>query len=753
MPTMKIERFVIRNFRKLKRTSIELTNESTIFVGANNSGKTSAMDALIIFLGDKDKNKNRKIRTDDITLCNWEEINKLGRKWATSTDENKKLKLDIWRSNLPSLDVWINVDISQIHQISHLIPTLDWSGGQLGVRIQFEPKNDKTLEKLYTDFRQAKLAADGTVKAANIKETNDKTFSLWPKSMREFLDKKIHDYFGFCCFLLDPDNPDKLPDNQVALENKPFDGLFSIHVINAQREFSDNSSDESNRHILAKQLRDYYDAHLNPSDLPDVKDVAALQAIDEAQNIFDRKLKESFEPALKDLSKMNYPGFYNPEIILTSKLNPVESITHKSGIQFDVPRHKESELKPEQVKLLEESKLEPELLRLPEDYNGLGYRNLISMLFRLVQFRDEWQRKYKASKPESIIEPLQLVLIEEPEAHLHAQAQQVFIKKAYEILRTDISEPDQLTTQLVVSTHSSHIAYETPFTSLRYFKRISPDSEFPIPCAKVVNLSEVFGKDDETLKFATRYLKTTHCDLFFADAAILVEGEAERMLIPHFIEHKYPNLQRSYTTVLAIGGSHAHRLKSLIEALDLRTLVITDLDSIKEGTAVKVRPKRNKKYGTGNTTLKDWHPEISDQDELLDLLAEKKVTANGQIRMAYQCPFKVKFNGKEVEAIPYTFEDALTLTNIKLFNRYKDKTTGMLKKMCLAAGKENFEEACNAMYNALEGVKAKMALDVLFSFDPNKLIIPSYVAEGLQWLEEKFEQNTFPKTNEEEISK
>ena len=40
----------IQNFRKLKACRVEIAERETIFVGANNSGKTSAMDALILFL-------------------------------------------------------------------------------------------------------------------------------------------------------------------------------------------------------------------------------------------------------------------------------------------------------------------------------------------------------------------------------------------------------------------------------------------------------------------------------------------------------------------------------------------------------------------------------------------------------------------------------------------------------------------------------------------------------------------------------
>lgn len=147
-----------------------------------------------------------------------------------------------------------------------------------------------------------------------------------------------------------------------------------------------------------------------------------------------------------------------------------------------------------------------------------------------------------------VIEPLHIVLIEEPEAHLHAQVQQVFIRKAYSVLTNHrfIKENSNFATQLVISTHSSHIARESNFADLRYFKRLAENSTNIIATSKVINLSDVFGENDETDKFVTRYLQTTHCDLFFADAVILVEGSAENMLVPHFIRNNILNYIKIY---------------------------------------------------------------------------------------------------------------------------------------------------------------------------------------------------------------
>ncbi len=67
---MKIKFIEIYNFRKLKNCKVEFSDSQTLLVGANNSGKTSAIDALICFL-----DKQKKISSTDITLSNWKHFN------------------------------------------------------------------------------------------------------------------------------------------------------------------------------------------------------------------------------------------------------------------------------------------------------------------------------------------------------------------------------------------------------------------------------------------------------------------------------------------------------------------------------------------------------------------------------------------------------------------------------------------------------------------------------------------------------
>ncbi|HCG6535843.1 TPA: AAA family ATPase [Vibrio parahaemolyticus] len=777
---MKIAHIDIQNFRKLKNCRVELAEANTILVGANNSGKTSAMDALIMFLR---KSKRKELSTTDITLANWNNIDQIGANWVSTGEERQPdLTQDIWREQFPSIDIWLDVDVSQIHYVRHLLPNLDWDGGLLGARLILEPKDP---EELYKAYVSAHSAAQATLASRNGKNGNNNSsaLTLWPTSMRDFLDRNLQSYFTVNAYVLDPNlanltQPQPFKEYMEVMENDPFDGLFKVDIINAQRGFSDPNSGEGSTNSerrLSAQLRSYFDKHLNPNELPEESDLDALEAMEAARVAFDEKLKSSFSNAIGELEGLNYPGFSDPQILLSSKVNPLEGLNHDSAVQFNV---------------LRDNSTSQEGFCLPEKYNGLGYQNLISMIFNLIRFRDEWMRVGKAGKREENsskrIEPIHLMLIEEPEAHLHAQVQQVFIKKAYSVLRahSDLGGKKQFSTQMVVSTHSSHITHETDFTGLRYFRRIPVATARDVPCASVVNMSTIFGIERkkqangqdpeeqrriETAQFATRYLRTTHCDLFFADAAILIEGPAERMLVPHFIRNHCPELDKSYISLLEIGGSHAHRLRPLIEALGIPTLIITDLDSLeKEDTGEKnakgepkfktnkARPKIGQNQLTGNDTLKTWAPSATDLDEVIGGSSEKKTASCGKVRVAYPSKIIVTLppDNKGLtgfrSAIPYTFEDALVLANLPTFQRMT-QVTGLTKKMADATKKASFDETCEDMFNALNksAKKAEMALDLLYLVDLSTFQPPYYIREGLSWLKTTLEELAHPKSTQE----
>tara|TARA_R110002049_G_scaffold113040_2_gene263055 strand:- start:23113 stop:25311 length:2199 start_codon:yes stop_codon:yes gene_type:complete len=717
---MRIDFLHIQNFRKLKNCRIDISIKETLLVGANNSGKTSAMDALILFL-----TKNRSFDLKDFTLSNWSAINKIGDDWLKEKDLDKiDLTVKNWESEIPTLDIWLLVENTELQHVSHIIPTLDWKGGLLGVRLRFEPID---IESLYAEFIKS---VENAKEIYDSKKGKSATFNLWPKNLRDFLDKKLSAYFKIQTYLLDPaqnETPQSLTDKDIAVQNEVLNKLINVDIINAQRGFTDVNTDAvegSGTKNLSSQLRTYYENHLNPSKNPTKADVEALVELHQARETFNTNLESSFKDALNELEDLNYPGFGNPQIKLSSEINTASSLQHDSAVQYALNDGVSD-------------------LSLPEKYNGLGYQNLISMIFKLISFRDKWMKKGKSLDPndaEIIFQPIHLVLVEEPEAHLHAQVQQVFIRKAYNVLRKhkNLGDDRNFITQLIISTHSNHVAHEIDFTALRYFKR-NISEKGTINTSSVVNLSKTFGTDDDTTRFAKRYLKTTHSNLFFSDAAILVEGPAERMLVPYFITH-HTQLNSCYVSILEIGGSHAHTLRPLIEALGLITLVITDLDSvIKDSKGKKTQPALGKGYETGNSSLKGWIPAEKDLDKLLTTTFDNKEDKNNPIRIAFQTPVEIEEGKKQVNVYPYTFEDSLVLENLAIFKTLTD-AKGLLKKMVDATNKDSVQESAYEMYKIItdpSSKKAEFALELFYFKEPDILKTPKYIEEGLLWVEEK----------------
>jgi predicted ATP-dependent endonuclease of OLD family len=748
---VRIEFVEIANFRKLLSTRVGLSPEKTVFVGANNSGKTSAITALRYFLVDRERSS---FCFNDFSLLHWPTINIMGAAWEAGHVANEALPQPEWDSVLPFIDVWLEVAEDELHYVQKILPTLDWNGGRLGVRMRLEPKDAVQLQQEYVAARSQTLALQAAAAALAATQGNtDPHFNvaIWPQNLVEFLQRRLRTYFSVRAYVLDPAacldpefgraKPQAL-NGSGPIDGDPFRGLIRIDEISAQRGFGEAGDEDSEdapvpaggSRKLSAQFRQYYSRHLDPYENPDAQDLIALRAIEEAQQAFNLRLSDGFKSPLKEMQKLGYPGVTDPKLNISTRLRPVEGLNHDAAVQFVVPIHDGEQFSE---------------LYLPEDSNGLGYQNLISMVFRLMAFRDSWMRvgkaKHKASD-DTIIPPLHLVLIEEPEVHLHTQVQQVFIRQAYKILRNhnNLGASRTFVTQMVVSTHSSHIAHECEFDSLRYFRRL-PSGDKAIPTSCVVNLKNAFGDDADTKRFVTRYLRVTHCDLFFADAAILIEGPAERILVPHFVNsHKeFEKLSESYITWLEIGGSHAHKLRSLIEMIGLTTLVITDIDSCNIAGA-GAPPVRGAGSTTRNATLRTWWPGINDLDTLLDIPETEKVKRypdeNFSVRVAYQAPIQLTFRGETAEALSYTLEDSIAMANINLFETLQG--TGLIAKFRTAiADSANITALSGALKEAVDrGGKAEFALDLLEIEDPVSLKPPPYIRDGLLWLGNQLEQ-------------
>lgn len=727
---MKISFVQIQNFRKLKNCKINFGDQNTLFVGPNNSGKTSAMEALV-----KMFNKSG-INFNDITVSNHKAINEIGKMIIEKQSNPDEIELK-WDHLLPAIDIWIEVLNNEMQYVANLIPNLDWDGGLIGVRLLLQP--DKS-EKMYSDYIEKYSKARELENKAS--ETG-KNIKIWPINFCDYMKSKMNEIFKIKLYILDAlkiDNEKDIPQEIDYEMETVFDSLqniIKVDVIEAQRGFHDPDTNfkEIASRSLSAQLRNYYNNHLDPEKSPTEEDLNILQAMEKAKDAFDKNLAEKFKDALDEVENMGYPGINNPKIIIESKVDAMEALKHESAIQYEVPH--DNTIK--------------EIYHLPEQYNGLGYQNLISMIFKLITFRDEWIKPSMRNK-EDKIEPIHLVLIEEPEAHLHMQVQQVFIKEAYKVLTESefLKDNTNFTTQLVITTHSSHIVKEIDFCDLRYFKRLPADKEHQIPTTIVIDLSKVFSTNNEedpenqTRRFASRYLKTTHCDIFFADAIILVEGVAENMLLPHFIHSKYPKLNQMYISILEINGRHSHRLKKLIETIGIDTLIVTDLDTASsEGKHAAVEPKRNENQITTNYSITNWIMHEKQIDFLLDKDNESKVILadnefNSSIRIAYQIPIEINYNDEKKEALTSTFEDSIIYSNLELFKNIDDKELYLNKISNIIKSATEFEDMHSKIYEEIRKTsfkKAEFALDLIYLIDPEKIVVPNYIDDGLNWLE------------------
>ncbi len=611
--------------------------------------------------------------------------------------------------------------------------------------MRLEPKKGADIKAQYLAAREAAQTLQPCGATA-------KGFALWPRDFREFLDKRLRDLFELNAHLLDPASftetgpvePHPLPPLSEGIGANPFAGLIHIREINAQRGFSDagdskgddDESDNLASRKIASQIQPYFRKHLDPETNPTPSDVKALEAIHDAETTFNARLLEGFAEAIEELEELGYPGgLNNPKLFIATQIKPVEGLNHPAAVQYDISGDTSG-------------------VKLPESYNGLGFQNLISMVFQLMRFRDDWMQvgKFKSqvvTPDDSGIEPLQLVLIEEPEAHLHVQVQQVFMARAHKVLRNHKhlkNEESAFTTQLVVSTHSGHIAHAAAFEELRYFKRELP-SHGVVPSATVANMTGLFGADTQTRRFVTRYLLSTHFDLFFADAIIVIEGTAERILLPHLIQHHYPDLAAAYLSFLELGGSHAHRLRPLIEALELPTLIITDLDAVaevdKDGKVVKesAQPCYGAAQTTANHVLKSWLPKLAEIDTLLaPLLKALCHTASDRpIAVSYQTPQNVTLGAMSKNVTPSTFEDALVLSNLKAVTdaagaEFSCRMTRAFAKSIAEA--QTPGDLAKALFDRLAKYpeKAAFALDLLYIEDIETLRAPPYIDTGLTWL-------------------
>ncbi len=382
---------------------------------------------------------------------------------------------------------------------------------------------------------------------------------------------------------------------------------------------------------------------------------------------------------------------------------------------------------------------------LPLDHNGLGYNNLINiyMLIKLTEIQ-----KGKDFK---------VLCLEEPEAHLHPAMQYKLFKYLCKLDREG-----GLNQQIFVTTHSSNISAVAGLDNMfmmAYDREITPSD------CKQQQLKVLFDSDDEAereskiqaKKHLTKFLDVTRSDMLFADKVILVEGIAERLLLPYFMEKCEIPYEDEHISIVEIGGKHFEHFIEIFKDNEIKkkVLCITDKDFkwINEEKNLKTKseydayaplhisglnlrfPIDNLKIVTqslGGTTFEDelFLANIEEGDQLLTLF--KLVTG----KLFAQFIEKYRFNFKEW--LDHKEEiDGRSLPIVeKYLNRY-DNRSDKSEEMETYYQKLFFAELF--LYYA-KNQKGNLALNILteetFMDENGKILInvPGYIKEGLRWL-------------------
>ena len=219
----------------------------------------------------------------------------------------------------------------------------------------------------------------------------------------------------------------------------------------------------------------------------------------------------------------------------------------------------------------------------------------------------------------------------------------------------------------------------------------------------------------------------------------MIEGVTEKMLLPLMISKKTPKLDNEYISILEVGGAYTHKFMDLLKFIKVKTLVITDIDSVNPDNSRKACSTSTENSVTSNATLKDWIPKKNLITDLISTTDEEKFDGNS-IRICYQIA-----ESKENKYVARSLEEAIINKNIDFF---KDKFNGLdenkleieieVKSKFELLKKVNFDEKIDIYkLSPKSKEKSQFSFDLMtFNEKGTGLFweVPLYIAEGLDWL-------------------
>lgn len=676
---MYIKEIAIRNFRILSNTTVTPGKKLCLMIGRNNTGKTSFMVLFEKFL------KQIPFDFNDFSIS--------ARKQLLDFDENT----DETQLAIQLILTIQYTDEDDLCNLSEFIMDLDPS--KKDVHILFE-----------CAIRKGKLM-EGIKNAGTIPK--DKFIQ---KNISQYLERRIFTFES--AQNLESGNRDRL----VKKEFKDIEKLIDFEIIHAKRSVS-SSEERNGLKVLSGLTTSFFNGLTENS--PD-----KFEKINKLIEEMDVHLDAEYEAFFDDFLKTAKDFLGMGSLKVRSNLHAAEIMADASEVVYG-----------------------NDATQLPEYLNGLGHMNILYLLLNI----EIKKRGFMAQKKD-----IKLLFIEEPEAHTHPQLQYIFARKISQIVE-DV--PGMLT---IITTHSPHIVSNHPFENIRYMSVVSNEAGFQNIESKNFHeeLMKKYADEPQEFQFLQQYLSTESAELFFADKAIFIEGISEGMLIKHFVaqfdadkleEEKremaedhdkkasYVPLSSQNITIMQVGAN-SKAFRHFLDFLRIPTLIITDIDTVKpvqtltkRGTSKAVYkecPVSDKdKCKTSNASIMYFlnAPDFKDDKESYREWFQKAVNHNVASTSPYiHISYQEADNGYHARS----FEDAFINVNYVQFQVHKESIAG------LENIDELSEERPDDIYELTERIlksKSELAASLLFLAYADKLNwnAPSYIKEGLEWLQKQ----------------
>jgi putative ATP-dependent endonuclease of the OLD family len=718
---MKVISIKVENFRPLKSFSLDLEKDLSLVIGKNNTGKTSILNILDKFLNLSD---SAKFTFDDFNI-----------EFKKSLIDVVEERAEIPESNYKDLGIRLRILIEyersdDLSNISRLMMDLDPDNNMIVLGFDF----------ILDYFYYQKIRYDYNLFEAVENQKAVITPMYTPKRLGEFISLNIDDYFKLIKKSIKFDMVSKQMVETNFLDLKSADisikDIINFKFISAKRDVTNKVIDKT----LSRQTSRIYQRSE-----ADEEQLKAVEEFKDTLSTTDKSLthiyKDMFKEIVANVRLFGGITANESEIAIISTLQQRELLEGNTTVVYQQDTDH----------------------RLPEHYNGLGYMNLISIIFEIEILVQEFKRE-KEKRPSDI----NLLFIEEPEAHTHPQMQYVFIKNIKKLLSKGVIRSDGLNRKLqyVISTHSSHIVADSDFNDIKYLKK---DGVNRVISKNVRDLEKEYVRDgqEKNFRFLKQYLTLNRAELFFADKAVFIEGDTERILLPAMmrkLDTEYagnPLLSQNISIVEV--GAHSHIFEKFIDFVGIKkALIITDIDSFylvpdleDDGVTQKRYANGNLKFKikqcpandvnankTGNYSLKFFH---RDRDELAyfkTLPASWKILRKkNKIWVSNRRgPLMVVFQTEEATFHGRSFEDSFFNANSDFIAdpayQFPSITTKYLEEF-------RRDKECFKLAEMGVGSKPSLAIEILLNsvtdaqgVEFSNWQIPNYIKEGLLWLKD-----------------